>query len=270
MPPFLERLQRIQDAKSSRLCVGLDPDPDRLPRHLTDGRALPTAILRFNHAIIEATADKACAFKLNFAFYEALGREGWGVLDQTIRRIPEDALVIADAKRGDIGNTARMYAKAIFETLGCDGCTVSPYMGKDSIFPFLQYKDCAVFVLARTSNAGSEVFQECECDNEPLYLSVGRRVAEWQHGQPGSAGLVVGATAVGALSALRERCPALPFLIPGVGAQGGAPEAAVAAATERGPVIVNSSRSIIYASGEEDFAEAAGRSADALRRQLAG
>jgi orotidine-5'-phosphate decarboxylase len=268
-PSFDERLRELQARKRSVLCVGLDPDPALLPRHLLDEGSVGAAVTAFCAAVIEATAPLACAFKLNLAFFEALGREGWDALRATVARVPEHALTIADAKRGDIGNSARFYARSLFEGLGFDACTVSPYMGEDSVAPFLGYEGKAAFVLARTSNPGAADFQERDCDGEPLYLRVARQVARWGAGAAGTAALVVGATGPGALAAVRAACPALSFLIPGIGAQGGEPRAVMqAAATADGLVLVNSSRQILYASGGRDFAAAAAREAEALRRLL--
>ncbi|MDX1545816.1 MAG: orotidine-5'-phosphate decarboxylase [Rhodothermales bacterium] len=268
MTDFIPRLRTAQAERRSALCVGLDPDPARLPRHLLARHALPDAVVAFNAAVIEATAPAACAYKLNFAFYEALGRDGYGVLERTVQHLPPDALAVADAKRGDIGNTARFYAEALFEQLGFDACTVAPYMGRDAVRPFLDYAGRCAFVLARTSNPSAADFQEQHVGEERLYERVARHVAQWDGEAPGTAGLVVGATSGDALGALRRRCPTLPFLIPGIGAQGGDPAALAAAATADGLVLVNSSRSILYASGGEDFAEAAGASAESLRQTL--
>ncbi len=265
--PFVDRLRRIQARKRSVLCVGLDPDPERMPSHLFADASPAGAVVAFTTAVIAATQAAACAFKLNFAFFEALGAEGWRALETTLRRIPEGVLVIADAKRGDIGNSARFYARSAFERLGCDACTVAPYMGRDAVTPFLRYPGKAAFVLARTSNPGAADFQARDCGGEPLYLGVARRVAAWTETAPGDGGLVVGATDTAAMRAIREACPALPFLIPGVGAQGGDARAVMRAAGN-GPVLVNSSRQILYASTGEDFAEAAGRAAETLRRTL--
>jgi len=266
---FNAKLNQIQAAKQSILCVGLDPDPNRLPEHLLDQYPLADAVVAFNAALIEATAGTACAFKLNFAFYEALGHDGWTTLERTVRLLPPDVLTLADAKRGDIGNTARFYAEAIFEQLGFDACTVAPYMGRDAVDPFLQYAGKAAFVLARTSNPSAADFQECDCDGEKLYERVARHIARWDEESPGTAGLVVGATEPEALARLRALCPTLPFLIPGIGAQGGEPSAIATAVTPTGRVLVNSSRQIIYASGAVDFAEAAAQEAEALRARLA-
>jgi orotidine-5'-phosphate decarboxylase len=268
MLSFTERLRRIQHTRNSVLCVGLDPDPGLLPKHLLKND-LPDAVLAFNCAIIEATGSMACAFKINFAFFEVMGREGWRVLEETRRAIPDGVLAIADAKRGDIGNSARFYAKSVFEDLNFDACTVSPYMGRDSVEPFLQYPDRAAFILARTSNPGSADFQEKDLNGRKLYQAVAETVAQWGREMPGDAGLVVGATSPESLAALRSACPTLPFLIPGLGAQGGDATAVMRhAETADGPVIVNSSRAVLYASSGLDFAEAAARQAEAARATL--
>lgn len=271
MSTFVERLRAFQATKQSRLCVGLDPDPLRLPPHLLQTKEVAEAVLHFNRAIIEATAASACAFKLNLAFFEALGSDGWRVLQTAIDQMPDDVLIIADAKRGDIGNSARFYAASVFEQLGCDAITVAPYMGRDSVTPFLQYEGKAAFVLGRTSNPGAADFQEQPCGDEPLYVRVARSVAAWGTEAPGTAGLVVGATDIPALEKLRALCPTTPFLIPGVGAQGGEASAVLAAsATDEGLILVNSSRGILYASSGPDFAEVAAREAEALRHTLNG
>lgn len=270
--PFSSRLRFIQADKATAVCVGLDPVPARLPAPLRDGRLETEAVRAFCSTIIEATAPYACAFKPNFAFFEALGPAGLTVLDQVVGTIPENCLAIADAKRGDIGHSARFYAKSIFEDFGFDACTVSPYLGGDSIAPFLDREGTCAFVLARTSNDGAADFQEgCACDGDPLYRRVAERTASWSEEADGTAGLVAGATAPAALRELRDVCPTLPFLVPGVGAQGGSPGTVTeAAATDDGPVIVNSSRSIIYASEGADYAEAAAQAAKNLRDALNG
>ena len=267
---MIDRLQRLQREKDSALCVGLDPDPERLPTPLRDGRLLTDAVREFCATIVEATAPYAVAYKPNFAFFEALGPAGLTVLDQVTAAIPDDCLLIADAKRGDIGNSARFYAQSIYETMGFDACTVSPYLGRDSISPFLEHADTCTFVLARTSNDGAADLQEaCTCDGTPLYRHVAQQVAAWSAEAEGTAGLVAGATAPEALAELRADAPSLPFLIPGVGAQGGRPRDVMdAAATDDGPVLVNSSRSIIYASEEADYADAAAEAARNLRDAL--
>lgn len=267
---FVDRLRAAQTDRRTVVCVGLDPDPERLPPFLREAYPLPEAIARFNASIIAATRNAACAYKLNLAFYEALGAAGWDVLEQTLSQIPDTHLTIADGKRADIGNSARFYAQSVFDTLGFDACTVAPYMGRDSILPFLERPGTAAFVLARTSNPGADDFQSCRCnENTPLFVRVAEAATEWSEASRGVAGLVVGATAPEALATLRDRCPTLPFLIPGVGAQGGDAEAVMhTAATTNGLVLVNSSRSIIFASDETNFAEAAGQAAHRLRKTL--
>ncbi len=265
---FTSRLRRIQAKHSSVLCVGLDPDPQRLPAHLVDRYDLADAVLAFNLDVIDATADLACAFKLNLAFYEILEERCWEVLRDTIARIPEGTLVIADGKRGDIGNSARFYAEAVFDRLNFDACTVSPYMGRDSVQPFLDFPGKGVFVLVRTSNPGARDFQEIEAGGTPLFERVARSALTWGTDQPGDVGYVVGATGEAALRSIRSFAPEVPMLIPGVGAQGGDADAVVASAGT-GTILVNSSRQIIYASDGKDFAEAARRETDAIRTRLA-
>jgi len=267
---FSTRLQHIQSQKQTAVCVGLDPVPARLPAPLQDGRLPTDAVRAFCSSIVEATAPYACAFKPNFAFFEALGPAGLTVLDQVLSTIPDDCLLIGDAKRGDIGHSARFYAASIYEDFGFDACTVSPYLGGDCVAPFLEHKGTCTFVLARTSNDGAAAFQNtCTCNGTPLYRHVAQTTAEWERGENGEAGLVVGATAPEALADLRADVPPLPFLVPGVGAQGGDPAAVMhAAATEDGPVLVNSSRSILYASDGTDYAEAAADAANSLRKAL--
>jgi len=269
---FSARLRQIQSQKHSAVCVGLDPVPSRLPSPLRDGRLRTDAVRAFCAAIVEATAPYACAFKPNFAFFEALGPAGLTVLDQVVSAIPDGCVTIGDAKRGDIGHSSRFYAQSIYEDFGLDACTVSPYLGRDSVGPFLEHEDTCTFVLARTSNDGAADLQEaCTCDGTPLYRHVAAQAADWADGTAGEAGLVVGATAPDALRDLREAAPTLPFLVPGVGAQGGDPAAVMdAAATEVGPVLVNSSRSILYASDGPDYAEAAAEAAAELRATLNG
>lgn len=264
---FTEKLRAAQDATGSRLCVGLDPDPARLPRPF-QSKPLAEAVLTFNLALIEATADVACAYKPNLAFYEALGAEGWRVFEQTVAAVPDDRVVIADAKRGDIGNTARMYARALFERAGADAVTVSPYMGSDAVAPFLETGGGCAFVLVATSNASAPELQALVADGEPVYRRAARLAVAAAEGRPGEAGFVVGATRPEMLAELRSAYPDVPFLVPGVGAQGG-DAAAVVEAAGSGPLLVNSSRGILYASGGDDFAAAARAAAEALRDALA-
>ena len=274
---FVQRLRSLQQQHASRVCVGLDPVPERLPAPFADHRTDPQALSDFCIAIIEATAPHCCAYKPNLAFFEAHGSAGYAALEAVVAAIPDTHLCLADAKRGDIGHTAQFYVRGLFDHLGADAITVSPYMGRDSVLPFLQAPGRGVFVLTRTSNAGSADLQECLVDaqddwpREPVYLRMARHIQQW-NAHPdtqGDAGLVVGATAPEALAEIRDVCPALPFLVPGVGAQGGDAHAVVdAAVTKDGPILVNSSRSILYASAGDDFAEAAAGVAAELQEVL--
>ena len=230
------------------------------------------SVFEFNKAIIEATADLVCAYKPNLAFYEALGNEGLDALKGTIKYIPDDIPVIGDAKRGDIGNTAKAYARAIFDNFGFDATTVSPYLGFDSIKPFIEYQDKGIFILCRTSNAGAADFQslrsEVENNYRPLFEIVALKAGQWN--TYGNIGLVVGATYPEELKLIRGSHPDMPLLIPGIGAQGGDLASSVRYGVDaRGEkAIINSSRQIIYASREKDFARAARRAASSLREQI--
>ncbi len=265
---FGAKLAIAQKLTSSVVCVGLDPDPDRLPDHL-GGLPVNDAVRHFCEAIIEATAEVVCAYKPNFAFFEALGRDGLGVLADVIAAIPNDRVVIADGKRGDIGNTADRYAKSVFEQLGCDACTVSPYMGREAVTPFLKWPDKAAFGLVRTSNPGAAEVQHLDVGGKPLYSKIAEMMHEWSDTEPGQIGFVVGATEPRVLAQIRNQFPDVPMLIPGVGAQGGDPSEVVAAARPReSPVIVNASRSILYAGKGVDFAKRAHEAARAMRDSL--
>ncbi len=261
---FIDKLAAAARKNRSLLCVGLDPDPALMPEKV--------GIFEFNRAIIEATADLVCAYKPNFAFYEALGTEGLDALKRTVDYVPENIPVIGDAKRGDIGNTAKAYARAIFDYFNFDATTVSPYLGFDSIEPFLQYHDKGVFILCRTSNAGASDFQSlrCEVENEtrPLFEIVAFRASQWN--THGNIGLAVGATYPEELRIIRQRHPDMPLLIPGIGAQGGDLALTVRYGVDAHgeKAIINSSRQIIYASRGKDFAGAARHTAAALRDQI--
>ena len=269
---FLEKLLAAERQNRSLLCVGLDPEPERLPAEL---RALPAeqAFVKFCRAIIEATAPYASVFKPNLAFFEVLGPSGLVALQEVIRAIPAHIPVIADAKRGDIGSTARNYAAAIFETYGFDAVTVNPYLGHDAVAPFLAYRDRGVILLCRTSNPSARDFQDLRVQEDngearPLYEIVARRVQDWN--EAGNCALVVGATYPQEMRAVRELCPDLPILVPGIGAQGGDLEAiaplAVDAHGER--AMISASRAIMYASKGADYAAAAGQAAQALRDRI--
>jgi len=261
---FIEKLTSIARKNNSLLCVGLDPDPKLMPDKV--------GVFEFNKAIIDATSDLVCAYKLNLAFYEALDNEGLDALKRTTRYIPDDIPVIGDAKRGDIGNTAKAYARSIFANLNFDATTVSPYLGFDSIEPFIQYRDKGVFILCRTSNASAVDFQALRCEAEggyrPLFELVALKASQWNI--YGNIGLVVGATYPEELRLIRHSHPDMPLLIPGIGAQGGDLASAVRygvdAQSEK--AILNSSRQIIYASPEKDFAQAARQVASSLRDQI--
>jgi len=259
---FMEKLIAASQKNKSLLCVGLDPDP----RLMSD----KIGIFEFNKAIIDATSDLVCAYKPNFAFYEALGNEGLDALRQTVKHISDNIPVIGDAKRGDIGNTAKAYAKTIFSDFNFDATTVNPYLGFDSIEPFIQYHDKGVFILCRTSNAGAVDFQALRCveHDRPLFEIVALKAREWN--VHGNIGLVVGATYPEELKLIRQDHPDMLLLIPGIGAQGGdlalTVRYGVDAQGER--AIINSSRQIIYASREKDFAEAARKAASELREQI--
>ena len=267
---LIQRLTDIQRQKQSLVCVGLDPDLQKMPQYLVTSSNSPAeAIVSFNHAIIEATAEYACAFKLNFAFFEAYGAAGWEALETTLRMLPNDVVSIADGKRGDIGNSGSFYARSVFETLGFDTCTVAPYMGMDSIQPFLAFPDKLAFVLARTSNPGGADLQELIVGDKPLYERLIEKLADLPEDAGSRVGLVVGATDVAALKRIRSVVPTTPFLIPGVGAQGGRVEDVMHAAyAGPGTVVVNSSRAILYADGTINFAEAARKEAKRLRAAI--
>ncbi len=261
---FLEKLQKASRKNQSLVCIGLDPDPKLMPEGV--------GVSEFNRAIIEATSDLVCAYKPNFAFYEALGRAGMEALERTLKSIPSDVPVIADAKRGDIGNTSKAYARAVFDVLGFDAVTVNPYLGFDAIDPFLQYKEKGTILLCRTSNAGAADFQSLRCETpqglRPLYEIVADKARQWNTN--GNIGLVVGATYPEELKTIRCQHPDMPILIPGVGAQGGDVALTVkyGVSPQGDLAIINSSRQILYASRGADFAEAARRAASALRDEI--
>jgi orotidine-5'-phosphate decarboxylase len=285
---FVEKLAAAQQRNHSWVCVGLDIDARKIPLPLQkmDDPALP-----FARAIIDATRDVACAFKPNLGFYLAQGAAGVIALERLMRYIPTDLPIILDAKFGDIGSTAEQYARAAFEALGADAVTLSPYVGSDAVKPFLAYADKGVFVLARTSNPGAGEFQNLIVEREEkreeraakseergslnalrpsLFAAVARKAVEWRRQGPGACGLVVGATYPQELADLRALAPELPFLVPGVGAQGGD----LAATVRYGPTqaglgpVINASRSIVYASSQEDFAQAARAAALKLRDEI--
>lgn len=261
---FTEKLLAAGRKNKSLVCVGLDPDPARIPAGLS--------VTQFNKTIVEATSELVCAYKLNLAFYEVLGDDGLSALKQTISAIPKDIPVIGDGKRGDIGNTAQAYARAMFDYFNFDATTVNPYLGLDSIEPFLEYKDRGIFILCRTSNASAVDFQSLKCDSETgsrrLFEIVAAKASQWN--KNGNVGLVVGATYPEELKLIRERYPEMPLLIPGIGAQGGDLELTISYGVDAHgeKAIINSSRQIIYASKKDDFAQAAHDAATSLRDNI--
>lgn len=271
MASFSDRLRETIRRKDSLLCVGLDVDPARVPEPL---KGRDDWVYRFNLGIMEATADLVCAYKPNLAFYEALGASGMEGLRKTLAAVPEGVLVIGDGKRGDVGHTARAYARSLFDDLGFDAATVNPYLGGDSVEPFLEYADRGVILLCKTSNPGSGDFQDLRCSTPwgeiPLYQAVALRAREWN--SRGNLGLVVGATYPEELRAVRALAPEMPFLIPGVGAQAGDLEKTIAYGTDDAGemAVVNSSRQVIHASLGKDWQEAARAAALALRDGING
>jgi orotidine-5'-phosphate decarboxylase len=269
---FLDKLLIASRQQNSLLCVGLDPEPDRLPARLHD-MPVARAVTHFCRAIIEATAPYVCAFKPNLAFFEVLGPEGMYVFQEVLQAIPAHIPIIVDAKRGDLGNTARNYASAIFDVYGCDAVTVNPYLGYDSVAPFLAYHDKGVMLLCRTSNPSARDFQDLLVYSEdgqvrPLYEVVAQRVQSWN--KAGNCGLVVGATYPEELRTIRSMCSDMPILIPGVGAQGGDLEASVLAGVDEfgEKAIIAVSRAVLYAGGGTDYAVSAANEARALRNRI--
>ena len=256
------------EKKKSVLCVGLDTDINKIPEHLLSES---DPIFAFNKAIIDATADFAVAYKPNIAFYESMGVKGWESLGKTIDYLNEsypEVFTIADAKRGDIGNTSKMYAEAFFNSMAFDSVTVAPYMGIDSVSPFLAFEEKWVILLALTSNQGAFDFQLTENpDGEALFETVVKKAQEWA--TPEQLMFVLGATKTEYLERVRKAAPDSFFLVPGVGAQGGSLEDVLTKATNKEyGVLVNSTRGIIYQSKDRDFAEAARGAALKLQQEM--
>ncbi|MGX5819726.1 orotidine-5'-phosphate decarboxylase [Chitinophaga lutea] len=260
-----ELVQLIRDRKSY-LCIGLDTDIQKIPKHLLSH---PDPLFAFNKAIIDATKDLCVAYKINTAFYECQGIRGWESLQRTAEYIPKDIFTIADAKRGDIGNTSSYYAKTFFDTYGFDSVTVAPYMGRDSVEPFLGFQDKWAIVLGLTSNAGSGDFQQQKlASGEFLYENVLKTTASW--GTPENMMFVIGATQASSVAEIRKIVPDHFFLVPGVGAQGGS----LKEISEKGlnkdvGLLVNASRAVIYAGNDERFAEDARAAAEAYQAEMA-
>jgi orotidine-5'-phosphate decarboxylase len=257
---FVNKLLAASRQNNSLLCVGLDPDRDKLP--VKD-------VLEFNRAIIEATSDLVCAYKPNLAFYEAMGVRGMSILKKTVEGIPGNIPVIGDAKRGDIGNTAVAYARSLFDYFRFDAVTLNPYLGYDSVEPFLDYYQRGIFILCRTSNRSAVDFQDI-VDNfgMKLYESVAMRAREWN--TRGNIGLVVGATYPDELKTIRRMCPDMPLLIPGIGTQGGDLDLTVRNGVDvhGEKAVIVAARQILYASRGADFAQAARKAALEVRDSI--
>lgn len=263
----MNRHQLVEQIKTKQscLCVGLDTDITKIPEHLlTD----PDPVFAFNKAIIDATKDLCVAYKINTAFYEAQGVKGWEAMEKTVRYISDEHFKIADAKRGDIGNTSDQYAKAFFETLPFDAVTVAPYMGEDSVKPFLQHKGKWAIVLGLTSNKGASDFELLHTGGEFLYEKVLETVSTW--GTEDNLMFVIGATRAGELSNARKLAPHHFYLVPGVGAQGGSMQEVFKEGKIKDcGLLINVSRAVIYASPGEDFAEKAREAAMEYQKEIA-
>tara|TARA_B100000686_G_scaffold263902_1_gene277765 strand:+ start:222 stop:1022 length:801 start_codon:yes stop_codon:yes gene_type:complete len=257
---FFDKLAHQVFSKKTFLCVGLDPVWCKIPKHLPRTQQ---GLLEFLLNIVKQTKDYAAAYKPNFAYFEALGISGLDVLQELIKEITPEVPVIGDAKRGDVGHSSKMYAKALFEIYRCDAVTVSPYLGQDALRPFFEYRDRGVFILCLTSNQGADDFQLPD-----LHLKVAKKVQQWN--VSGNAGLVVGATFPEKIKAIRKITGQMPFLIPGVGTQGGDLEKTLLYADDvsKLPYLINTSRKIIYASSSENYAQQAGIAAKQLRDKI--
>lgn len=253
-------------SKGTYLCVGLDTDLTKIPVHL---KQHPDALFEFNRQIIDATKDHCVSYKINTAFYEACGVKGWEAMERTVAYIPETHFAIADAKRGDIGNTSTQYARAFFEAMNFDAITVAPYMGEDSVRPFLEYENKWTIVLGLTSNAGAKDFEWQPAGDGLLYEQVLTKVAQW--GTPQNLMFVVGATQADAFTNIRKKAPEHFYLVPGVGAQGGSlAEISGKAMIPDCGLLVNASRAVIYAAPGEDFAIKSGEAAAAYAAEMKG
>ncbi len=262
-----EKLARITAENNSLLCVGLDSDSGKLPKFLLETSKNP--VLDFNKAIIDATKDLVCAYKLNMAFYEVAGKKGFEALEKTIQYIPRSIFIILDGKRNDIGNTAQKYAQSLFDILKADAVTLNPYLGKDGVSPFLDYKEKCSFILCRTSNPSAGDFQDLLVSSTPVYQLVAKKIREWNINK--NCGAVVGATYPQELKTARTILgDDIPILIPGVGKQGGDVEKTVRNGTNaQGEMaLINSSREIIFAGDKENFAEQARKKAESVRNDI--
>lgn len=262
---FNEKFIKICNATNSHVCVGLDIDLDKIPSFLKKSH---DPLFEFGKAIIDTTAEFAAAFKINTAFFEAYGVAGWQALSKIANYLPNTVLKIADAKRGDIGNTSKMYARAFFQELPFDAITVNPYLGFDSIAPFIEHEEKGVFILCVTSNEGANDFQNMSDGKQCLFERVAIKTLQWNNRN--NCGLVVGATHPTELKRVRDIAPGLPFLVPGIGKQGGDLAMAVkfSMVNPNDGAIFNSSREIIYASSNKDFAEVAAQKTLALKDSI--
>lgn len=263
--PFNEWLNQICTERNSLVCVGLDVDLNKIPKFIL---AKNDPQVYFSQAIIDATIEYTAAYKINTAFFEAYGSKGWEDMTKIVKYLPDDIIKIADAKRGDIGNTSKMYTKAFFSELKFDAITVNPYLGSDAVAPFLENEMKGVFVLCHTTNKGAEDFQKFSNGKKALFELVAEQVQKWN--VRNNCGLVVGATYPDEMKHVRDLVPELPFLVPGLGAQGGDFELAIKYATNKNGkgALFNFSRSIIYSSNGEDFAEKADQNTRQMRDDI--
>ena len=264
---FIKKFFHISQKNNSLLCVGLDIDKNNMPKFLFNKTKHP--FFQFNKSIIDATKDLVCAYKLNMAFYEVLGKNGVELLEKTIQYMPKDIIVILDGKRNDIGHSAQKYAQTCFETYHADATTVNPYLGFDGIGPFLNYSEKCSFILCRTSNASAKDFQDLQLSSHPLYQIIAQKIKNWS--KIGTCGAVVGATYPDELKIIRGIVgEEIPILIPGIGKQGGDVKKTIYFGTNsKGDnAIINSSRGIIFAGKNESYAESSRKAAKSLRDEI--
>jgi orotidine-5'-phosphate decarboxylase len=264
---FKQKLLNVSHKNNSLLCIGLDIDREKMPKFLFETSENP--YFDFNRSIINATKDIVCAYKLNMAFYEIFGSQGISLMQQTIKFIPNDIIIILDGKRNDIGNTALKYAQTLYKTFNADAATINPYLGKDSITPFLSYKDRCNFILCRTSNDSAKDFQDLTVSAMPLYQIIAHKIKEWNINN--NCGAVVGATYPQELKIIRHILgDEMPLLIPGIGKQGGDIEKTVENGTNRKGelAVINSSRGIIFSGDDEHFSKASRDQAQQLRNNI--
>ena len=264
---FKDKLERIVGKNNSLLCVGLDIDKQKMPQFIFKKSINP--FFDFNKKIVDSTKDLVCAYKLNMAFYETLGFDGYKIIEDTIKYIPDDIIVILDGKRNDIGNTSKKYANSIFEKLKADATTINPYLGFDCIRPFSEYKEKCSFILCRTSNTSAKDFQDLKSKDKFLYEHVAEKIKKWNKNK--NLGAVIGATYPLELKKIRKILgEKIPFLIPGIGTQGGDIKKTVNFGTnkEGKMAIINSSRGVIYAGSNEKFYEKSRQKAEFLRDEI--